>query len=102
MNALKLNALKWLSPAALAAAFAVHFLTDYALGFASPLALLVVALIGWLLQHKQQLVGNLLLLLAGFALIVFPATNHAPAAYSFLALPIFVQGIFGLLHWWKA
>ena len=102
MNALKLSAgLKWLSLGALAVAFAVHCFTDYALGGASPLGLLLTAAGGWLLQQKVALVGNLLLLFAGGALVLFPFLNEAPIVYTFLGLPLLVYGLSSALQWWR-
>ena len=101
MNTLKLSSgMKWLCLAALLGAAALHFGTDYSLGGASPLALLLTASAGWLLRTRFSLAGNLLLLLAGGALLLFPFMNIAHFAYTLLALPVAALGLIGTLAWW--
>jgi hypothetical protein len=95
------NILQWLAVVSLTAAFALHFTTDYALGGASPLALLLTAAGALLLLRKVELVGNLLLLFAGGALLLFPFLNVAPLLYALLALPILLLGLTQSIRWWQ-
>ncbi|WP_132053609.1 hypothetical protein [Pseudocnuella soli] len=95
------NILKWLAVASVAAAFVVHFSTDYAIGGASPLALLLTATGALALMKKAELVASLLLLFAGGSLLIFPFLNVAPPVYTFLSLPMLVLGLIQSISWWQ-
>jgi hypothetical protein len=92
--------LKWLTLAAIAAAFAVYGTTDFSIGGATPLGLLLAAAAGWVLHHKVSLVSNLLLFFSGCSLIAFPFLFEAPFIYTFLAFPLAIYGLAGLISWW--
>lgn len=103
MHAILLPArLRWLSLASMAVAYVVYFTTDFALGGASPLALLLNISGGWLLRFKEPIGGNLLVGFGGAALLVFPFLYEAPFGYSLLALLLVVDGGKGLWDWWHA
>jgi hypothetical protein len=98
----RLAKLRWLSLAALVVAYIVYALTDFSLGGSSPLGLLLVTTGGFLLRLKEPIGGNLWVLLSGLALLVFPFLYEATLWYAVLSLPIALDGVKGLLQWWKA
>lgn len=101
MNTFSLDTLvRWAATLGLIAGFAVFFLLDSSSG-ASPLALLILAALGYLVTLKEPLTGSILLALAGAALFVHPFIYHSSLEYVIVALLFFSSGVIRLIQWWN-
>lgn len=102
MNTFSLNALvKWAAGLGLIAGFAIYFLMDNTAATSSPLALLVIAALGYGVALKEPLSGSILLVLAGASLLVHPFLYHSSLEYVIAGLLVFTSGVIRLVQWWN-
>jgi hypothetical protein len=102
MNTYSLHTLvKWVATLSLVAGFALYFLLDNPAASTSPLALLAVAALGYLIALKEPLSGSIMLGLAGASLLVYPFLYHSPLEYVIVGLLCFSSGVILLIQWWN-
>jgi hypothetical protein len=100
MNTFSLNTLvKWGATLGLVGGFIIYFLLDNA-GASSPLALLVIAALGYLVTLKEPLTGSILLALAGASLLVHPFLYDSSLEYVIAGLLFLSSGVIRLIQWW--
>ena len=85
----------------LTGAFVLYFILETEAQSSSPLALLLMAAMGLLIVKRQELIGNLLLTLAGAALLVHPFMYATSIGYLLGGLPLVIAGAVGLFWWWN-
>ena len=101
MNTFSLNTLvRWAAALGLIAGIAVFFLLDSSSG-ASPLALLILAALGYLVTLREPLTGSILLALAGASLLVHPFMYQSSLEYVIVGLLFFSSGVIRLIQWWN-
>lgn len=102
MKAYSLNTLvKWAATFGLIAGFVVYFLLDSEAATSSPLALLLVAALGYVVTLKEPLSGSIILGLAGASLLVHPFLYHSALEYVIAGLLFFSSGVIRLIQWWN-
>jgi hypothetical protein len=102
MKAYSLNTLvKWAATLGLIAGFAIFFLLDSEAATSSPLALLLLAALGYLVALKEPLSGSIVLGLAGASLLVHPFLYHSSLEYVIAGLLFFSSGVIRLVQWWN-
>lgn len=101
MNTFSLNSLvKWAAALGLIAGFAIYFLLDNTAA-SSPLVLLLLATLGYLVALKEPLSGSILLGLAGASLLVHPFMYQSSLEYVIVGLLFFSSGVLRLIQWWN-
>lgn len=102
MNTFSLNALvKWAATLGLMAGFAIYLFMDNTAATSSPLALLIIAALGYGVALKEPLSGSIMLGLAGASLLVHPFLYHSSLEYVIAGLLFFSSGVIRLLQWWN-
>lgn len=101
MHTFSLNTLvKWAATIGLVAGFAIFFLLDNG-SATSPLALLILAALGYVVTLREPLTGSILLGLAGASLLVHPFLYHSSLEYVIVGLLFFCSGAIRLIQWWN-
>lgn len=102
MHTFSLNTLvKWAATLGLIAGFAIFFLMDDSAATSSPLALLIIAALGFGVALKEPLSGSILLGVAGASLLVHPFMHHSSLEYVIAGLLFFSSGVIRLIQWWN-
>jgi hypothetical protein len=102
MHTFSLNTLvKWAATLGLIAGFAIFFLMDDSAATSSPLALLIIAALGFGVALKEPLSGSILLGVAGASLLVHPFMYHSSLEYVIAGLLFFSSGVIRLIQWWN-
>jgi hypothetical protein len=102
MHTFSLNTLvKWSATLGLIAGFAIFFLMDNSAATSSPLALLIIAALGFGVALKEPLSGSILLGVAGASLLVHPFMYHSSLEYVIVGLLFFSSGVIRLIQWWN-
>ncbi|MBI1341997.1 MAG: hypothetical protein GC171_03575 [Terrimonas sp.] len=97
----RLSTIAILAGASLSACFILYLLTGAEHQAASPLALIIIACVGWFFGFQWKLAGSILVLFAGTALVIHPFLFSTSYWYSIFALPLSVVGVLGFISWWK-
>lgn len=102
MHTFSLNTLvKWAATLGLIAGFAIFFLMDDSAATSSPLALLIIAALGFGVALKEPLSGSILLGVAGASLLVHPFMYHSSLEYVIAGLLFFSSDVIRLIQWWN-
>jgi hypothetical protein len=102
MNTFSLNTLvRWAATLGLVAGLAVYFLLDNEGATSSPLALLIIATLGFVVTLKEPLSGSILLGIAGASLLVHPFLYNSSLEYVIVGLLFFSSGVIRLIQWWN-
>lgn len=87
---------------ALVAGFAMYIALGAEKQPSSPLALLVMAAVGWLISLKWNLPGNIILFFSGATLLVHPFLFYSSALYVIPAVPFCTAAVIAFVNWWKS